>query len=322
MKLDQLSKSLLGKIFRASVANSKGINATRFRAEHHKHLDLLDALESAGYLERRENKYNLKLLTLLELLDSVGEVEGLLYRCDNLFQVLRQYYIEHPGESIGLNVLSEISGMQRKDINIGLSYMIEAPIFGAWTTNFYEFEDANITPSERILRYQNFREILEEMQSWRSVRSSEVNAPEAWVDQSQENIEDFRVLLHPIITEHALRQYDNGHLRDAVLNSIIAVFDLIRQKTGLKEDGDRLVGKVFSLDDPYLILSDIETESGQNDQKGFMQILKGSFQGIRNPKAHSLTHDLTAIKAAQYLVFASLLARRIDEAKVIKREQA
>jgi uncharacterized protein (TIGR02391 family) len=322
MKLDQLSKSFLEKIFRASVANSKGINAIRFRAEHHEHLDLLDALESAGYLERRENRYKLRLLALLDLFDGVDEVQDLLHRCDNLFQVIRQYYIEHPGESLNLNDLSKISGIPRKDINISLSYMVGAPIFGGWTENFHEFEDANITPSERILRYQNFREVLEEMQSWRSVRSSEVISPKAWVDQLQENIEDFRVLLHPVITEHALRQYDNGHLRDAVLNSIIGVFDLIRSKTGLKEDGDRLIGKAFSLDDPYLILSDIETESGQNDQKGFMQILKGSFQGIRNPKAHSLAHDLTRVKAAQYLVFASLLARRIDEAKVIKTEQA
>ena len=46
-----------------------------------------------------------------------------------------------------------------------------------------------------------------------------------------------------------------------------------------------------------------------------MQIYKGAFQGIRNPKAHSLEHDLTDEKAAQYLVVASLLAQRIEEAK-------
>ena len=40
-----------------------------------------------------------------------------------------------------------------------------------------------------------------------------------------------------------------------------------------------------------------------------------AYSGIRTPKAHSMTHDLTAIKAAQYLVLASLLARRIDEAR-------
>jgi hypothetical protein len=46
-----------------------------------------------------------------------------------------------------------------------------------------------------------------------------------------------------------------------------------------------------------------------------MQILVGAYLGIRNPKAHSLNHDLDPEKAAQYLIFASLLARRIYEAK-------
>jgi len=124
----------------------------------------------------------------------------------------------------------------------------------------------------------------------------------------------FEHLLHPIIIEHAFQLYRNGHLREAVLNSITAVYDFIRARTGSEEDGDRLIGQVMSTNDPKLILSELGTESGQNDQKGFMQIYKGAYQGIRNPKAHSLTHDLTEIKAAQYLVFASLLARRIEEA--------
>lgn len=130
----------------------------------------------------------------------------------------------------------------------------------------------------------------------------------------------FENLLHPVIIEHAYQQYRDGHLRDAVLNSVIAVFDLIRLKTGLTEDGDRLVCKVLSTQDPYLILSELGTESGRNDQTGFIQIFQGAYKGIRNPKAHSLEHDLTEQKAAQYLVFASLLARRIDEAQLAKGE--
>lgn len=124
----------------------------------------------------------------------------------------------------------------------------------------------------------------------------------------------FENLLHPIIKASSYRQYQNGHLRDAVLNSIVAVFDYIRAKTGLTEDGDKLVGQAFALHDPFIVLDELGSESGQNDQKGFMQIFKGAYQGIRNPKAHSLDHDLTEQKAAQYLIFASLLARRIEEA--------
>ncbi len=128
----------------------------------------------------------------------------------------------------------------------------------------------------------------------------------------------FENLLHPVILENAYQLFRNGHLREAVLNSVMAVFDFIRSRSGSKEDGDRLIGQVFSLKEPLLILSDLKSESGQNDQKGFMQIFNGAYQGIRNPKAHSLDHDLTEQKAAQYLVFASLLARRVEEATGVK----
>lgn len=125
----------------------------------------------------------------------------------------------------------------------------------------------------------------------------------------------FEKLLHPTIYEHSFQHYLNGHYREAVLNSIVAVFDLIRKRTGLDLDGSSLATETFSLDRARLILSEIESESGRNDQKGFMQIFSGAYLGIRNPKAHSLEHDLDKTKAAQYLVFASLLARRVQEAK-------
>jgi len=131
----------------------------------------------------------------------------------------------------------------------------------------------------------------------------------------------FENLLHPLIERSSYELYREGHLREAVLNSVTAVFDHIRSVTKMKLDGGALADKAFSLNDPYLVLSDLDSESGQNDQKGFLQVFKGAFQGIRNPKAHSLAHDLTPHKAAQYLVFASLLARRIDEAKVAKTEK-
>src|ERR1051325_604415 len=123
-------------------------------------------------------------------------------------------------------------------------------------------------------------------------------------------------VLHPIILQHSYRQLLNGHLRNAVLDAFIAVFDLIRERTGLDLDGAELVGKAFSLSEPMLIVSDLSTESGRSDQKGFIQILQGAYLSVRNPKAHSLKTDLNTESAAQYLVFASLLARRIDRSKL------
>lgn len=130
--------------------------------------------------------------------------------------------------------------------------------------------------------------------------------------------ENFCSVLHQVVISSSYRQFQRGLYRDAVLNAIVAVFDLIRKRTGLDEDGASLVGRAFSMVNPMLILSTLDSESGRNEQKGFIQILQGTYLGIRNPKAHSLTTDLTEDKAIQYLVFASLLARRVDEARLVK----
>lgn len=133
--------------------------------------------------------------------------------------------------------------------------------------------------------------------------------------------EGFLHLLHPAIVASSYDHFQNGHLREAVLNAVLAIFDLIRKRTGIDADGANLVNRAFSLSDPYLILSELNTESGQNDQKGFIQLFHGTYQGIRNPKAHSLNHDLTEHNAAQYLVHASLLARRVSDAQLMKSDQ-
>jgi len=127
---------------------------------------------------------------------------------------------------------------------------------------------------------------------------------------------ELKSLLHPVVVESSYAQFQDGHLRDAVLNSIIGVFDYLRERSELALDGSDLANEAFSTHHPRLILSELDTESGENDQVGFMKIYRGAYQGIRNPKAHSLTTDLTKTAAAQYLVFASLLARRIEEARI------
>ncbi|MBV7259743.1 TIGR02391 family protein [Erythrobacter crassostreae] len=124
----------------------------------------------------------------------------------------------------------------------------------------------------------------------------------------------FNELLHPEIIDVASAHYESGNFRNAVLDSIVAIMDRLRAITGLDLDGDNLINQAFSPAKPRVILSDIETESGRSDQRGFMEIYKGAYRGIRNPKAHSLVHDLDEMKVGQYLVFLSLLMRRLDEA--------
>lgn len=124
----------------------------------------------------------------------------------------------------------------------------------------------------------------------------------------------FESLLHPMVNAASLRHYRQGEYRNAVLDAMLALSDLIRQRTGIRADGKALATEAFSLSRPRLIFSEIQTDSGQNDQKGFMEMIGGAYTGIRNPKAHSLVHDLDMAKAAQYLVTISLFVRRVVEA--------
>lgn len=127
----------------------------------------------------------------------------------------------------------------------------------------------------------------------------------------------FEQMLHPVVMNCSFQLYSDGHYRESVINSIVGIFDLIRERTGLAQDGAALAGEAFSLDRARLVFSEIESESGKSDQKGFMQIIQGMYLGIRNPKSHSLDHDLDKEKTAQYLVFSSLIARRVSEAKFV-----
>lgn len=127
-------------------------------------------------------------------------------------------------------------------------------------------------------------------------------------------------LLHPRVVASSYAHFKAGHFREAVLNSVVTIFDFIRERTGLDKDGSELVAETFSLQRPFLVLSTLDTESGRNDQKGFIQMLQGVYQGVRNPKAHTLTMNPSQNVAAQYLVFSSLLCRRVEESTLAERD--
>ncbi len=177
-------------------------------------------------------------------------------------------------------------------------------------------QSGRLNTQEQFDKAAKFLTHVESILSEDTASNLEIKNQEGRVVKKNDRLEFLVELLHPRIVEHSLAQYRNGHLRDAVLNAFIAVGDLTREKTGAQLDGSALATQVLSLTNPKIILSDLESESGKNTQLGFMYILQGVFIGIRNPIAHSLHHDLTENEAAQYLILASILARKISESLI------
>jgi len=128
--------------------------------------------------------------------------------------------------------------------------------------------------------------------------------------------------LHPIIINSSKQLYLDRHYQNSIEEAIKAVNQHIRDKTGLREDGSDLINKVFSAKNPVLSFSDLSTETQQNEQVGFMEMLRGFVKGVRNVFAHTPAIVIDSQIAFEYLVMASLFCKRIDQTKKVSISEA
>ncbi|MGC0326258.1 uncharacterized protein (TIGR02391 family) [Bradyrhizobium sp. USDA 326] len=121
--------------------------------------------------------------------------------------------------------------------------------------------------------------------------------------------------LHPYIAAGCSKLFADEHYAQAVEESAKAVFQYLREATGLKIDGASLAQTAFSVNRPMLSFSDLSDETKRNEQIGFMEMLAAFAKGVRNPLAHSHGKPEEQQNAFEYLCLASLFCRRIDVAK-------
>ena len=80
--------------------------------------------------------------------------------------------------------------------------------------------------------------------------------------------------------------YENHNYTGAILDAMHFLSNLLRDKTGLEDDGVSLVGQALGGRNPKLKVNKLQSESDKNVQKGVEQILRGLYQAIRNPRSH------------------------------------
>ena len=104
----------------------------------------------------------------------------------------------------------------------------------------------------------------------------------------------------------------------AVLEAVKSVADKLRAKTGLSDDGGTLIDRALLGDLPILIINAHQTFSEKSEQKGFANIIKGTFGMFRNPMAHEakIKWEITEEDAIDLLSLVSLIHRKLDKAKM------
>lgn len=123
--------------------------------------------------------------------------------------------------------------------------------------------------------------------------------------------DEYRV--HPEIEKVSGQLYRDGHYKSAALEAYIRVIAEVRGRSGLDEDGDRLMNRAFGCENqtPVIQFNSLQTTEERDEQKGLMFLYKG-IVGLRNSKAHSNRLFNDPQRAHEYLAVASLLMRLLE----------
>jgi len=121
---------------------------------------------------------------------------------------------------------------------------------------------------------------------------------------------------HPEIEKVSGRLYHDGHYKQAAFEAYIRVISEVRERSGLQEDGDRLVNRAFGCEKqvPVVQFNSLRSEPEQDEQRGLMFLYKG-IVFLRNSKAHSNRPFNDPQRAHDYLTLASLLTRLLEIAQ-------
>jgi uncharacterized protein (TIGR02391 family) len=122
--------------------------------------------------------------------------------------------------------------------------------------------------------------------------------------------------VHPDVLRFCRAELVADNYFHAVLEAVKSVAEKIRSKTGLSGDGSALVDQVFGGVVPLLAINALTTDSQKSEQKGFANLLRGTFGMFRNPTAHEarIHWSMTKEDAEDLLSLLYLIHRRLDAA--------
>ncbi|WP_308922340.1 TIGR02391 family protein [Janthinobacterium sp. J1-1] len=108
--------------------------------------------------------------------------------------------------------------------------------------------------------------------------------------------------------------YEAENYSHAILEATYLISGVLRERAGVDGDGASLVGQALAGDDPKLKLNAFQSESERNEQKGFEQMLRGIYLGIRNPRSHEQTTD-DKETADAIIHFLGYIIKRLNSSK-------
>jgi uncharacterized protein (TIGR02391 family) len=128
-----------------------------------------------------------------------------------------------------------------------------------------------------------------------------------------------RLNLHPRIRDVSRDLFLDGHPWESVFAAAKALVNYVKERSNRYDlDGAPLVRAVFSKNAPILAFNELGDQTDLDEQEGMMHLFEGAVLAIRNPGGHAFPEGPEQ-RAIEYISFLSLLAYRVQEAKVLRQ---
>lgn len=156
--------------------------------------------------------------------------------------------------------------------------------------------------------------ILKEVQQARTLSEAQRRAQELSADLVMRGV-------HADVLKFCREELLADDYFHAVLEAVKSVMDKLRERTGLADDGNTLIDRALTGDPPMLAINPMKTESERSEQRGFANLVRGTFGMFRNTTAHAprIHWPMAKDDAEDILSIVSLIHRRLDAAHMPSR---
>jgi hypothetical protein len=178
MALNNRDEKLLSDIFSTCLNLRGGINRSRFRVDNEEFIPNLDRLERDGYILRSDNEYLITLLSLIHLAEQNTDAQNLLKECGAIFAYLKTSYKDNLERRIPVSEIAQKTALSEDDAAMALKFMVQAPTGLGYSTNATNRIEA-VSPSEGILRYKSFHEVVRQQGEWEKLRDNRSSNPKS-----------------------------------------------------------------------------------------------------------------------------------------------
>ena len=190
-----------------------------------------------------------------------------------------------------------------------------------------DFIRAFLTPARFVGRNDEFEARRQELNTILAFSGLELGAdgqfrrvtPASTLGEAEKRVRTIRAKfqgrrIHPEVLKYCSTELMQDNYFHAVFEATKGLAQRLRDRSGIQADGAALVDLVFSVEQPLLVMSALQTETERSEHKGLAALLKGCFAAVRNPLAHEPKILWEGEDdAADYLSLISLLHRKLDE---------